>query len=116
MLRRVLSVSYDLVLLSTRAMILQQEGYIVRSVQTLREAIEVSRKTSFHVAIIGHSIPIEDQQQIAAAIRRNCEAVSVVALMRREGENVPFADCAVEAQKPEELIVELRRIFNTSGQ
>ncbi len=55
--RRVLSVSYDPVLLKTREMILQKEGYTVCSVQTLADAVQASYKDRFDVAIIGHSIP-----------------------------------------------------------
>ena len=66
--------------------------------------------------IIGHSIPVEDQQQIAAAIRKNCAPVFVGAAMRREGENIPFEDRAVHAHKPEEMVAELHRIFSTFGQ
>lgn len=111
--RRVLSLSYDPVLLKTRAMILQKEGYTVWSVHTLRDALEASRKRCFDAAIIGHSIPVDDQQQIATMIRENCAAAFIVALTGREGEITSFADRALDAHKPGEMVAELDRMFRT---
>jgi len=113
--RRVLSVSYDPVLLKTREMILEQQGYTVCSVQTVEAAMEASHSKSFDVAIIGHSIPLEDQRQIATVIRRNRAAPFVVALKSRESEDTPFADRAVDAHKPEQMIAELARMFREGG-
>ncbi len=108
MIKRVLSISYDPVLLNTRGMILRQEGYEVESAQTLQEAVELSRSTRFDVVIIGHSIPAEDQQHMAEEVRKNCPGVLVIALRRRDGERLPFADRALEPYKPEEMVRELR--------
>jgi len=113
--RRVLSVSYDPVLLKTREMILEKQGYIVCSVQTLEDAIQASRSKCFDVAIIGHSIPIDDQRQIASVIRQNRAASFVVALKSREGEDTPFADRAMDAHKPEQMIAELEGMFTDGG-
>ncbi|HZU42786.1 MAG TPA: hypothetical protein VE994_08950 [Terriglobales bacterium] len=109
--KRVLSISYDVVLLNTRSMILRQEGYAVQSAQTLQDAVELSQRTRFDAAIIGHSIPEEDQRRMAEEVRTNCDGVWVIALTRREGEQLPFADRAIDAQKPEELVAELRRML-----
>ncbi len=118
MIKRILSISYDPVLLNTRGMILRQEGYAVDSAQTLQEAVKLSRSTRFDVVIIGHSIPAEDQQQMAEEVRKNCPGVLVVALRRRDGERLPFADLALEPHKPEEMMRELRHMLGQadSGQ
>lgn len=113
---RVLSISYDVVLLNTRAMILEREGYTVTSAQTLRDAIELLQRTSFDAAIIGHSIPVEEQRQMAAAIRQQCPHAPVIALTRREGERLAFADRAIEAQKPEEMVAELRHLLRNGAE
>ncbi len=113
--RRVLSVSYDLALLKTREMILERQGYAVYSVHTLDDAIQAARNECFDVAIIGHSIPVEDQRQIATMIRQNRAAPFVVALTSREREATPYADRAWNAHEPEEMVAELKRMFSDVG-
>lgn len=118
MIKRVLSISYDPVLLNTRGMILRQEGYAVESAQTFQDAIELSRNTRFDAVIIGHSIPAEDQREMADEVRKNCPGVLIIALRRRDGERLPFADRALEPHKPEEMVRELRHMLSQpdSGQ
>jgi DNA-binding response OmpR family regulator len=111
MTNRVLSISYDAVLLNTRAMMLQREGYTVTSAQTLHDAIRLSRQAYFDAAIIGHSIPIEDQMQMATAVRQNCPGAVLIALARREGERLAFADRVLQAQNPAEVVTELRHLL-----
>lgn len=113
--KRVLSISYDVVLLNTRAMILEREGYTVTSAQTLRDAIALLQQDRFDAAIIGHSIPIEEQRQMSEAIRQQCPDAPVIALTRREGERLTFADRAIEAQRPEEMLDELRRLLRNGN-
>ncbi len=107
MLRQILSVSYDKTLLDTRAKILQQHGYAVSSADNLRDAIELCGKQSFDAAVIGHSIPGADQRQIAAKLREACPGVFVLALQSHVASNVSFADVAVDAYSPHELVAAL---------
>lgn len=111
MLRQILSVSYDRVLLETRAKILRLHGYAVTSADNLRDAIELCRKHSFAAAVIGHSIPAPDQREIAATLREACPAVLVLALQSHVAANVSFADAAVDAYSPHELIAALDTKF-----
>lgn len=115
MRRRVLSISYDKALLDTRAMILQQHGFSVQSVQNVRDAIQLCREETFHIAVIGHSIPATEQKEVAAAIRQNCPGVIVVALKRCDADEVSFADAALDTFKPDELVSKLRQILDESG-
>jgi len=50
MARRVLSVSYNKILLTTREMILRRHGYAVSSADNPHDAIELCRKESFDAA------------------------------------------------------------------
>ncbi len=104
---RVLSVSYERTLLETRAMILRQHGFAVSSVDNLSDALSICGKESFDAAVIGHSIGVAERRQISATVRETSPGVFVVALRSNFGDNVSFADTAVDAFRPEELVAAL---------
>ncbi len=109
--RRILSVSHSKPLLDTRAMILQQHGYAVSSVDDLQEAIRLCRSQSFDAVVIGHSIPAPDRYHIAAVLRETSPGVFVLVLKTVLSNNVSFADAAVDAFSPDDLVAELDRVL-----
>lgn len=58
---RILSVSYDAMLLSTRQMMLESHGYTVTSAEGFVDAIRMCRGGNYDLLIIGHSIPHTDK-------------------------------------------------------
>ncbi len=100
---RILSVSYDDRLLQTRHMLLQGAGYEVNSCLGLGECLMHCGRGNFDILVIGHSIPYDHKQLIAAAFRRTCEA-PIISLRRNAGEEVVYgADFHIEAD-PENLL------------
>lgn len=104
MSKRILSISYDLSLLLTRQLILQQAGYQVASALGFVDAMRISRNGKFDLAIIGHSIPVHDQEALLQAIKKCCRA-PVLSLHRSNEEPLPGADFGLDAaQGPNELL------------
>lgn len=104
MSKRILSISYDLSLLLTRQLILQQAGYQVASALGFVDAMRISRDGKFDLAIIGHSIPVHDQEALLEAIKKSSGA-AVLSLHRSNEGPMQGADYALDAaQGPNELL------------
>jgi CheY-like chemotaxis protein len=86
--KRILSVSYDSVLLATREMLLQQRGYAVTSALGYTEALEHCRYGEFDLFILGHSIPHKDKLHLIQAFRESCDA-PILSLERINEKRVP---------------------------
>lgn len=69
MSKRILSVSYDVSLLATRRMLLEQKGYKVASALGFTKAIEHCRQPHFDLFILGHSIPGDDKLSLVKTFR-----------------------------------------------
>jgi len=72
--KRILSVSYDNVLLATRQMLLEQKGYSVTSALGFREAVEDCQNEGFDLFVLGHSIPEKDKLHLIETFRGSCAA------------------------------------------
>jgi DNA-binding response OmpR family regulator len=92
---RILSVSYDEMLLKTRADLLEHEGYEVVSVQGFIASLEECKHDGFDLFILGHSIPHKEKQELIRAFRRSCSA-PIVSLLRNCDDSVDEADLQVE--------------------
>ena len=53
----ILSISYDTELLTLREAFLKTQGYEVRSVMTIDEALLLASVQHFDAVIVGHSVP-----------------------------------------------------------
>jgi CheY-like chemotaxis protein len=108
---RVLSVSYDDLLLRMRQMILENAGYTVVSALGFEKGLEECKKAGFDLFILGHSIPYEEKGEMVKTFRQACTGV-VISLQRGASEpRVVTADFHVDPY-PEpllKLIGELRR-------
>jgi DNA-binding NtrC family response regulator len=74
MSKRILSVSYDAVLLATREMLLGQKGYNVTSALGFTASAEHCKNGSFDLFILGHSIPYKDKLNLIEMFQSNCHA------------------------------------------
>lgn len=83
--RRILSVSYDDLLLRMRQMILKNEGYAVVSAYGLENSLAQCKKGGFDLFILGHSIPNQDKRQMVEAFRSECPA-PIISLTRGASE------------------------------
>lgn len=102
MSKRILSVSYDVSLLATRRMLLEQKGYKVASALGFTKAIEHCRQPHFDLFILGHSIPGDDKLSLVKTFRENCSA-PVLSLERR-GEDFIQCDFHASPDDPEKFI------------
>jgi len=92
---KILSISYDEPLLTTREMILTQAGYKVTSALGFDEALKHCSARAYDLVILGHSIPRRDQQSLLEAVRK-FDGVLVLGL-RLHGEGpVPGVDHSIE--------------------
>lgn len=102
MSRRILSVSYDVSLLATRGMLLEQRGYSVASALGFSQAITHCRASGFDLFILGHSIAETDKLELIKAFRENSPAP--ILSLERFGESRVPCDFHASPDDPEELM------------
>jgi len=100
---RILSVSYDEVLLRTRHMLLEREGYDVVSAAGFAASFAKCKEGGFDLFVLGHSIPPQEKRTMVEEFRRTCPA-PIISLRRHVGEQrVVHADYHIEPD-PEPLL------------
>jgi hypothetical protein len=111
--RKILSISYDRTLLTTRELILAAAGYKVRSVLGLEAALAESGRNDFDLVIVGHSISLEDRSKILRRVRK-CSKAPILALWRLgPEERLDNADYQLDASEgPIALLKTVRKIFD----
>ena len=102
MSKRILSVSYDVSLLATRRMLLEQRGYEVASALGFTKAMEYCRQSHFDLFILGHSIPGADKLSLVKTFRENCSAP--VLSLERHGDSYIQCDFHASPDDPERFI------------
>jgi DNA-binding response OmpR family regulator len=108
---RILSVSYDSALLSSRQLLLESVGCEVFSAHNLDEAMRICcGPVKFQLLIVGHSIPLADKNAIIAAFRARCSG-PVIALKRFGEEFASPADFFIEPD-PGQLLNLISRLLN----
>lgn len=88
MMKRILSVSYDDLLLVTRQMILEKSGYEVTSALGFTKALEFCQESGFDLFILGHSIPESDKLHLIMKFRETC-AAPILSLERLGEKRIP---------------------------
>jgi DNA-binding NtrC family response regulator len=109
MSKRILSVSYDVSLLATRRMLLEQRGYQVTTALGFTEAIKHCRASGFDLFILGHSIPQTDKLELIETFRANCPAP--ILSLERHGEHFVPCDYHATPDDPEKLMQVVEDIF-----
>ncbi len=100
---RILSISYDPLLLKTRQHLLEQQGYRVVSAEGFTEATDRCRAEKFDLVVMGHSIPHKDKEALYELVQRNCPA-PVIALLRSGEEPLKGAAGSVDPMNPKEFL------------
>jgi DNA-binding NtrC family response regulator len=88
MVKRILSVSYDDILLLTRQMLLEKSGYKVTSALGFTKAVEHCQHSGFDLFILGHSIPEDDKLHLIKTFQENCPA-PILSLERPGEKRIP---------------------------
>ncbi len=114
MTKRILSVSYDVSLLATRGMLLEQRGYSVTSSLGFTQAMAQCRLPGFDLFVLGHSIPDTDKRELIKTFRQNCPA-PILSLERHGEDRVP-SDFHASPDDPEQLMKTVDRILAESPQ
>ena len=97
---RILSVSYDELLLRTRHALLEREGYEVVSSLGFADSLEQCKRDDFDLFILGHSIQDSDKQQLMETFRHECRA-PIISLRRLDEQPVQGADYYIEPDPPQ---------------
>jgi CheY-like chemotaxis protein len=93
---RILSVSYDELLLRMRHLLLEREGYSVVSSSSFTESLQHCKRGAFDLFVLGHSIPHSDKQQLVESFRA-VSGAPVISLRRNPAEElVKGADYHIE--------------------
>ena len=107
---RILSVSYDELLLRMRHLLLEREGYQVVSSRGFTESLHHCRRGGFDLFVLGHSIPHSDKQELVETFRIVSRA-PVISLRRNAAEElVKGADYHIEPD-PEPLLEIVGRLL-----
>jgi DNA-binding response OmpR family regulator len=109
MSKRILSVSYDVSLLSTRKMLLEQQGYVVENALGFSKALTSCRDGGFDLFVLGHSIPYDDKLALIESFRAHCSAPIVS--LERHGEHFVSCDYHASPDNPEKFIEIINNIL-----
>ena len=111
---KILSVSYDEVLLTTRQQILEKRGDNVTSACGFQYALQLcDSNTEFDLFIVGHSIPHEEKETLVGHFVAKRPAARVIALKRMGEKQVQGASLLVEPN-PTELLSAVRKLSATA--
>ncbi|HZR30157.1 MAG TPA: hypothetical protein VFA71_15370 [Terriglobales bacterium] len=94
--RKILSVSYDETLATTREMLFSRAGFQVCSALNVAQVIEHSATEVFDLVVVGHSIPAKDRKLILKQLRKRCTA-PVLALRHNGQPELEGADHALDS-------------------
>lgn len=102
---RILSVSYDSVLLQTRHLLLEMQDYDVVSAHDLNSALQHCKAGGFDVFILGHSIAHAEKEQMVKSFRESCHS-TIISLRRNAGEQ-PVSGVDYDIQPDPEPLLKL---------
>jgi DNA-binding NtrC family response regulator len=111
---RILSVSYDQMLLRMRHMILEHEGYAVVSAHGFTSALELCEQGGFDVFVLGHSIPDHEKRKMMQAFRQVCSAPIISLRLGWSDHAVDDAEFRI-VPDPEVLLETLKNIVGTQA-
>lgn len=106
MKKRILSISYDASLLTTRQWILERAGYDVSSALGFAEALEACKNHhSFDLVLMGHSMPQKDKMALFDALQPTCKA-PLLSILRPGDTPIRQANYAVGADDGPDALLE----------
>jgi len=100
--KRILSVSYDVSLLATRRMLLEERGYEVTSALEFTQAVAHCRNAKFDLLILGHTLPNTDKIELMRRFRASCPAP--ILSLERPGQDGVSSDFHASPDDPEKFL------------
>jgi len=103
---KILSVTDDVGLATTREMLFSSAGFHVSSVPTVGQAIQLCAVEEFALVVIGHSMPAEQRKWLLKELHGRCTAP--VLALRRPGEApLAGADYTLDSTENPALLLEM---------
>ena len=108
----ILSISYDTELLTLREAFLKTQGYGVRSVMSIEEALMLASVQHFDAIIVGHSLPREDKKKLVSAVKELWPRLPVLSIVVEPAEKDTIGDASVAGSAgPDALTGALRMLM-----
>lgn len=109
---QILSISYDVTLLRTRQLLLEQMGYRVISAEGFAQATRLcaEHRSNFDLIVLGHSIPYEDKRAIIKHCIHACSC-PVLSLLRENELPVEEAARSVPSSEPHEFLAAVQELL-----
>jgi CheY-like chemotaxis protein len=105
MMARVLLAGYIADLMQERDRLLRAAGYEVTVAQSLATAITSIEQESFDVAVLGFSIPEEERNQMAQALKQKSPSTKIIMIYFSNIRNTELADALMHTSAAAEEIV-----------
>ncbi len=114
LMSKILSISYDVSLLLTRKLLLEQMGFEVVSAERFEVACDAceAENEKFDLVVLGHSIPRQDKERIITGVRQKCRSPILALLMPHES-SVRGADRSVDAD-PNVFLATVREMLGSA--
>jgi DNA-binding response OmpR family regulator len=106
---RILSITPSEVLRTTRQLVMEKEGYQVRSFGEILQSDSIAKDEKFDLAVIGHGFRGDDKRQIANTINRHFPGLPILELCFQSPE-IPGADFIL-SDSPDELLIAIKEIL-----
>jgi CheY-like chemotaxis protein len=114
----VLCTGVDKAVVETRKLILEAAGHTVVTAMDEMSLVEVCKKHSFNIAVVGQMISRKMKHRIATVIKQYCPDVKILELYPPyTGKILDYADSwlVVPADIPEELTDRVNELANTEA-
>jgi DNA-binding response OmpR family regulator len=106
---RILSISPSEILRTTRQLVLEQEGYQVRSLAEAPERNTIAKEEKFDLAVIGHGFRGQDKRRIAKVINQHFPGLPILELCFHSPE-IPGVDFIL-SDSPHEVLGAIKEIL-----
>lgn len=112
--KQILCIAEDPAVRQTKHMVLEQIGFSVVSVGSLREVEYVSHRSKFDLAIIGRSFAEPVKRSIADSVRRNLPDTPILE-MCNVSPVISGADHVLHSHNPEDLAEKVKLILRVQS-
>ena len=79
---RILSISYNVVLLRTREMLLKEAGLDAVSVSNYAELLDALKSTEYDLCILGHSLPEKEKLRVFNVLKEKLPEIPILEIYR----------------------------------
>ena len=105
----VLQIAYYPTLLTTRQILLEQDGYVVTSALGNDEGMALALSTHFDIIVVGFSAGNRSRTKMVRWLKLNLPATPIVVLLAYPSESFPDADCATLSENPRQWLAAVRQ-------